>query len=69
MSGGEPTEPPHTKAQSSYRGPPTEQEESMLNVNEEEDDGDDVAEESLKVKKGKEGKADIVVDKANQQLS
>ena len=64
MSGGEPTEAP-----AAVRGPPTEQEESIAKLGEEEDESEDVEEEGLKVRRGEQSKAEVVVEKADKQAS
>ena len=65
MSGGEPTEGAGSRGISAPRGPPTEAEEAMANLHE--DDDGDIDEEGLKVRKEKESKSEVVLEKANTQ--
>ncbi|MCJ1473114.1 ATP-binding cassette permease mdl1 [Lambiella insularis] len=68
MSGGEP--PPNTSSMSiapEPRGPPTDNEEVLDDVQDEE--GEEVDQEGLKVRKGKETKSEVVLEKVGKEMS
>jgi len=67
MSGGEPVgDTSKMSISPERRGPPTESEEVLHNLNEE-DESEDVDEEGLKERKEKETKTEAVLEKANKQ--
>ena len=69
MSGGEAK--PSTSSMSispEPRGPPTDNEEVLDDVNDD-DESDDVDEESLKIRKGNETKSEVVLEKTKRGLS
>lgn len=69
MSGGEPT--PNTSSMNiapQPRGPPTDNEEVLEDVqDEDEDEGEEADLEGLKVRKGKETKSEVVLEKAGKE--
>ena len=66
LNGGGPEDAPSASNKPQHRGPPTEQEEAMAGLIEEEE-SDDVDEETLKVKREDSSKAEIVAEKADKQ--